>query len=78
MAASSIFVTMHELYRDLPFDVSRDLVPVGFVGQQPMAIAAGFEPGQTKTKTFFVGTSTLLHSTIPSRSGDGTDAARRI
>jgi tripartite-type tricarboxylate transporter receptor subunit TctC len=39
MAASSIFVTMHELYRDLPFDVSRDLVPVGFVGQQPMAIA---------------------------------------
>jgi tripartite-type tricarboxylate transporter receptor subunit TctC len=39
MAASSIFVTMPELHPDLPFDVSRDLVPVGFVGQQPMAIA---------------------------------------
>ena len=38
MAASSIFVTMHELYPGLPFDVSRDLAPVGFVGQQPMAI----------------------------------------
>src|SRR5262249_3745561 len=39
MPATSIFVSMPELYRDLPFDVSRDLIPVGFVGEQPMAIA---------------------------------------
>src|SRR5258708_4985361 len=39
MPATSIFVSMPELYRDLPFDVSRDLVPIGFVGEQPLAIA---------------------------------------
>jgi tripartite-type tricarboxylate transporter receptor subunit TctC len=39
MPATSIFVSMPELFRDLPFDVSRDLTPVGFVGEQPLAIA---------------------------------------
>jgi tripartite-type tricarboxylate transporter receptor subunit TctC len=39
MPAASIFVSMPELYRDLPFDVSRDLAPIGFVGEQPLAIA---------------------------------------
>jgi tripartite-type tricarboxylate transporter receptor subunit TctC len=39
MPATSIFVSMPELYRDLAFNVSRDLVPAGLVGEQPMAIA---------------------------------------
>jgi tripartite-type tricarboxylate transporter receptor subunit TctC len=39
MPATSIFVSMHELFRDLSFDVSRDLAPVGLVGEQPLAIA---------------------------------------
>jgi tripartite-type tricarboxylate transporter receptor subunit TctC len=39
MPAASIFVSMPELYRDLSFDVSRDLVPIGFVGEQPLALA---------------------------------------
>jgi tripartite-type tricarboxylate transporter receptor subunit TctC len=39
MPATSIFVSMPELFRDLPFDVSRDLAPVGLVGKQPLAIA---------------------------------------
>jgi tripartite-type tricarboxylate transporter receptor subunit TctC len=39
MPAASIFVSMPELYPDLPFDVSRDLVPIGFVGEQPLALA---------------------------------------
>ena len=39
MPATSIFVSMPELYRDLPFDVSRDLLPIGFVGEQPLALA---------------------------------------
>jgi len=39
MPATSIFVSMPELYRDLSFDVSRDLVPIGFVGEQPLALA---------------------------------------
>jgi tripartite-type tricarboxylate transporter receptor subunit TctC len=45
MPATSIFVSMPELYRDLPFDVSRDLVPAGFVGEQPMAIAVNSSLG---------------------------------
>ena len=45
MPATSIFVSMPELYRDLSFDVSRDLVPVGFVGEQPMAIAVNASLG---------------------------------
>jgi tripartite-type tricarboxylate transporter receptor subunit TctC len=39
MPAASIFVSMPELYRDLSFDVSRDLAPIGFVGEQPLAVA---------------------------------------
>jgi tripartite-type tricarboxylate transporter receptor subunit TctC len=39
MPATSIFVSMPELYRDLSFDLSRDLAPIGFVGEQPLAFA---------------------------------------
>ena len=39
MPAASIYVSMPELYRDLSFDVSRDLAPIGFVGEQPLALA---------------------------------------
>ncbi len=39
MPATSIFVSMPALYRDLSFDVFRDLAPIGFVGEQPLALA---------------------------------------
>jgi tripartite-type tricarboxylate transporter receptor subunit TctC len=39
MPATSIFVSMPELFRSLPIDVLRDLAPVGLVGEQPLAIA---------------------------------------
>ena len=39
MPATSIFVSMQELFPDLPFEVSRALTAVGFVGEQPLAIA---------------------------------------
>jgi tripartite-type tricarboxylate transporter receptor subunit TctC len=39
MPAASIFISMPDLYPDRSFDVSRDLAPVGFVGEQPMTIA---------------------------------------
>src|SRR4051812_35518317 len=32
-------VDARALYRDLSFDVSRDLAPIGFVGEQPLALA---------------------------------------
>jgi tripartite-type tricarboxylate transporter receptor subunit TctC len=37
---SSTFVALPVLQPNLPFDVGRDFVPIGFVGEQPMVIAA--------------------------------------
>jgi tripartite-type tricarboxylate transporter receptor subunit TctC len=39
MPASSAFVSMPELFPNLPFDLERDFVRIGFVGDQPMIIA---------------------------------------
>jgi tripartite-type tricarboxylate transporter receptor subunit TctC len=39
MPAASIYVSMPELYPDKSTNLSRDLMPVGFVGEQPLAIA---------------------------------------
>jgi tripartite-type tricarboxylate transporter receptor subunit TctC len=39
MPASSAFVSMPELFPNLPFDLERDFVRIGFVGEQPMIIA---------------------------------------
>jgi tripartite-type tricarboxylate transporter receptor subunit TctC len=39
MPASSAFVSMPEMFPNLPFDLERDFVRIGFVGEQPMIIA---------------------------------------
>lgn len=39
-ALSSSFVALPEIQSSLPYDLARDFVPVGFVGQSPMVIAA--------------------------------------
>lgn len=38
-ALSSAFVALPEMQSSLPYDLARDFVPVGFVGQSPMVIA---------------------------------------
>jgi tripartite-type tricarboxylate transporter receptor subunit TctC len=38
-ALSSGFVALPEIQSSFPYDLARDFVPVGFVGQSPMAIA---------------------------------------
>jgi tripartite-type tricarboxylate transporter receptor subunit TctC len=40
MPATSAFVVMPEMFPNLPFDLDRDFVRIGFVGEQPMVIAA--------------------------------------
>jgi tripartite-type tricarboxylate transporter receptor subunit TctC len=37
---SSTFVALPVLQPNLPFDIGRDFVPIGFVGEQPMVVAA--------------------------------------
>ncbi len=38
-ALSSTFVALPEIAKDFPYDLTRDFVPIGFVCEQPMAIA---------------------------------------
>jgi tripartite-type tricarboxylate transporter receptor subunit TctC len=40
MPATSAFIVMPEMFPNLPFKLDRDFVPIGFVGEQPMIIAA--------------------------------------
>jgi tripartite-type tricarboxylate transporter receptor subunit TctC len=40
LALASNFVALPEMQANLPFDVARDFVPVGYVGEHPMVIAA--------------------------------------
>lgn len=40
LAISSNFVALPELQATMPFDVARDFVPIGFVGESPMVIGA--------------------------------------
>jgi tripartite-type tricarboxylate transporter receptor subunit TctC len=39
LGVSSTFVALPVLQPNLPFDVGRDFVPIGFVGEQPMVVA---------------------------------------
>jgi tripartite-type tricarboxylate transporter receptor subunit TctC len=34
-----VFVLLHQTQPNLPFDINRDLVPIGFIGEQPMGFA---------------------------------------
>jgi tripartite-type tricarboxylate transporter receptor subunit TctC len=40
MAATSTFLVMPELFPNLPIDLDRDFVRIGFIGEQPMLIGA--------------------------------------
>jgi tripartite-type tricarboxylate transporter receptor subunit TctC len=39
MPATSVFIVMPEMFPNLPFDLDRDFVRIGFVAEQPMLIA---------------------------------------
>ena len=39
MPATSAFIVMPQMFPNLPFDLDRDFVPIGFVAEQPMVIA---------------------------------------
>lgn len=41
MALASNFIALPQMQANLPFDVGCDFVPIGFVGEHPMVIAAG-------------------------------------
>ena len=45
MALASNFIALSELQANFPVDVVRDFVPVGYVGEHPMVIAASTELG---------------------------------
>jgi tripartite-type tricarboxylate transporter receptor subunit TctC len=40
MSLASNYVLLPDMQANLPFDVARDFVPVGFVGEQPMLVGA--------------------------------------
>ncbi len=44
-AMSSSFVALPEVTKDFPYDLGRDFVPIGFVCEQPMAIAVSASLG---------------------------------
>jgi tripartite-type tricarboxylate transporter receptor subunit TctC len=39
MPATSVFIVMPEMFPNLPFDLDRDFVRIGFVAEQPMLLA---------------------------------------
>jgi tripartite-type tricarboxylate transporter receptor subunit TctC len=47
MSLATNFIALPELQTNFPVDVLRDFVPVGYVGDHPMVIAAGRELGVT-------------------------------
>jgi tripartite-type tricarboxylate transporter receptor subunit TctC len=51
-ALSSSFVALPEIQSTFPYDLSRDFVPVGLVGEVPMAIAASAALGVTTLPDF--------------------------
>src|SRR5262249_5378800 len=52
MPASSAFVTLPGLQANLPLEVPRDFVPVGFVGEQPFFLAVATSLGVTTLPDF--------------------------
>jgi tripartite-type tricarboxylate transporter receptor subunit TctC len=52
MPASSAFVTLPGLQANLPLEVPRDFIPVGFVGEQPFVIAVASSLGVTTLPDF--------------------------
>src|SRR2546430_17004626 len=52
MPASSAFVTLPGLQANLPLDVPRDFLPVGFVGEQPFFFCVASSLGVTTLAEF--------------------------
>jgi len=52
-ATSSNFIALPEMQAKLPFDVARDFVPIGFVGEQPMIIGASLALGVSSLTELF-------------------------
>jgi tripartite-type tricarboxylate transporter receptor subunit TctC len=52
MPASSAFVTLRGLQANLPLEVPRDFVPVGFVGEQPFFVTVSSSLGVTTLPEF--------------------------
>ena len=52
MSLSSNFIALPELQKNFPVDLVRDFVPVGFVGEHPMLIAASAELGVSTLPEF--------------------------
>src|SRR5262249_56242048 len=52
MPASSAFVTLPGLQANLPLEVPRDFVPVGFVGEQPFFLSVASSLGVTTLPEF--------------------------
>src|SRR6267154_1035069 len=52
MPASSAFVTLPGLQANLPLEVPRDFVPVGFVGEQPFFVTVSSSLGVTTLPEF--------------------------
>src|SRR5438067_13088159 len=52
MPASSAFVTLAGLQANLPLEVPRDFVPVGFVGEQPFFVTVASSLGVTTLPEF--------------------------
>jgi tripartite-type tricarboxylate transporter receptor subunit TctC len=67
MALASNFIALPELQAGFPVDVVRDYVPIGFVGEHPMVIAASAELG--------VNTLTELVALAKQRKGELNVAA---
>ena len=67
MALASNFVALPELQANFPVDVVRDFVPIGFVGEHPLVIAAAPSLG--------VGTLSELIALLKSRPGELNVAA---
>ena len=40
LALATNFIALPELQQNFPVDVLRDIVPIGFIGQQPIMIGA--------------------------------------
>jgi tripartite-type tricarboxylate transporter receptor subunit TctC len=78
-AISSNFVALPELQATLAFDVARDFVPIGFVGEQPMVIGAGPALGVnslpelfalTKSRPGEINLAVGAHGSLPHLTGE--------
>lgn len=53
VATSSVYTLLHQTQPNLPFDINRDLVTIGFIGEQPMGFAVAPALG-VKTMAEFI------------------------